>query len=57
MGNISAPIFRASSPQQFINLLALRQEAPATKVVDSCAVFGNNFEASKGWSGVWIKKG
>jgi catalase len=31
MGNISAPVFGASSPQQFIALLASRQPDPSTK--------------------------
>ena len=34
MGNISAPVFGASSPQQFIGLLASRQPDPATNQVD-----------------------
>ncbi len=34
MGNISAPVFGASSPQQFIALLASRQPDPATKQAD-----------------------
>ncbi len=34
MGNISAPVFGASSPQQFIGLLASRQADPATKMPD-----------------------
>jgi catalase len=34
MGNISAPVFGASSPQQFIALLASRQPDPATKAPD-----------------------
>ena len=34
MGNISAPVFGAASPQQFIDLLISRQADPATKVAD-----------------------
>ena len=32
MGNINAPVFGASSPQQFIALIASRQADPATKM-------------------------
>ncbi len=38
MGNISAPVFGASSPQQFFNLLASRQPDPATKMPDPAKV-------------------
>lgn len=38
MGNISAPVFGASSPQQFIALLASRQADPATKLADPAKV-------------------
>jgi catalase len=38
MGNISAPVFGASSPQQFIGLLASRQPDPATKLADPAKV-------------------
>lgn len=38
MGNISAPVFGASSPQQFIALLASRQPDPATKQPDPAKV-------------------
>ena len=38
MGNISAPVFGASSPQQFIDLLASRQPDPATKQADPAKV-------------------
>ncbi len=38
MGNISAPVFGASSPQQFIALLASRQPDPATKQADPAKV-------------------
>ena len=38
MGNISAPVFGASSPQQFIDLLASRQPDPATKQPDPAKV-------------------
>jgi catalase len=38
MGNISSPVFGASSPQQFIALLASRQPDPATKVADPAKV-------------------
>jgi catalase len=38
MGNISAPVFGASTPQQFINLLASRQPDPATKAADPAKV-------------------
>ncbi len=38
MGNISAPVFGASSPQQFIDLLASRQPDPATKMPDPAKV-------------------
>lgn len=38
MGNISAPVFGASSPQQFIGLLASRQPDPATKQTDPAKV-------------------
>lgn len=38
MGNISAPVFGASSPQQFFALLASRQPDPATKQADPAKV-------------------
>lgn len=38
MGNISAPVFGASSPQQFIALLASRQADPATKQADPAKI-------------------
>ena len=38
MGNISAPVFGAASPQQFIGLLASRQPDPATKMPDPAKV-------------------
>ena len=38
MGNISAPVFGAASPQQFISLLASRQADPATKMPDPAKV-------------------
>ena len=38
MGNISSPVFGASSPQQFIGLLASRQADPATKQPDPVKV-------------------
>ncbi len=38
MGNISAPVFGASTPQQFIDLLASRQPDPATKMPDPAKV-------------------
>ncbi len=38
MGNISSPVFGASSPQQFIALLASRQPDPATKAADPSKV-------------------
>ncbi len=38
MGNISAPVFGASTPQQFIGLLASRQPDPATKMPDPAKV-------------------
>lgn len=38
MGNISAPVFGASSAQQFIALLASRQPDPATKLPDPIKV-------------------
>lgn len=38
MGNISAPVFGASSPQQFMALLASRQPDPATKQPDPAKV-------------------
>ena len=38
MGNISAPVFGASSPQQFLALLASRQPDPATKQPDPAKV-------------------
>ena len=38
MGNISAPVFGASSPQQFIDLLASRQADPVTKAPDPAKV-------------------
>ena len=38
MGNISAPVFGASTPQQFLALLASRQPDPATKQPDAAKV-------------------
>jgi catalase len=38
MGNISAPVFGASSPPQFFGLLASRQPDPATKLPDPAKV-------------------
>ena len=38
MGNISAPVFGASSPQQLMDFLASRQPDPATKVADPAKV-------------------
>jgi catalase len=38
MGNISAPVFGASSPQQFLALLVSRQPDPATKQADPAKV-------------------
>lgn len=38
MGNISAPVFGASSPQQFIALVASRQPDPTTKQADPAKV-------------------
>ena len=38
MANMSAPVFGASSPQQFIALLASRQPDPATKQADPAKV-------------------
>lgn len=38
MGNISAPVFGSSSPQQFMALLVSRQADPATKVPDPAKV-------------------
>ncbi len=38
MGNISAPVFGASSPQQFVALLASRQPDPTTKQADAAKV-------------------
>ncbi|MES2509796.1 MAG: catalase family peroxidase [Pseudomonadota bacterium] len=38
MGNISAPVFGAASPQQFISLLASRQADPVTKMPDPAKV-------------------
>ena len=38
MGNISAPVFGASSPQQFLALIASRQPDPATKQADPAKV-------------------
>jgi catalase len=38
MGNISAPVFGASSPQQFFDRLASLQPDPATKVADPAKV-------------------
>jgi catalase len=38
MGNISAPVFGASNPQQFMALLASRQPDPATKAADPAKV-------------------
>lgn len=38
MGNISSPVFGASSPQQFLGLLASREADPATKMPDPAKV-------------------
>lgn len=38
MGNISAPVFGARSPQQFFDLLASRQPDPVTKAADPAKV-------------------
>ncbi len=38
MGNISAPVFGAATPQQFLALLASRQPDPATKAADPAKV-------------------
>ena len=38
MGNISSPVFGASSPQQFLALLVSRQADPATKAADPAKV-------------------
>jgi catalase len=38
MGNISSPVFGASSPQQMLELLASRQPDPATKAADPAKV-------------------
>jgi len=38
MGNISAPVFGASSPQQFLGRLASLQPDPATKMADAAKV-------------------
>ncbi|TAG77610.1 MAG: catalase family peroxidase [Burkholderiales bacterium] len=38
MGNISAPVFGAATPQQFLALLASRQPDPATKAADPARV-------------------
>lgn len=38
MGNISAPVFGASSPQQFLALVASRQADPATKQPDPAKI-------------------
>lgn len=38
MGNISAPVFGASNPQQFMDLLQLRQPDPVTKQPDAAKV-------------------
>ena len=38
MGNISAPVFGASSPQQLISLLVSRQADPETKMADPAKV-------------------
>jgi catalase len=38
MGNISAPVFGASSPKQFIDLVASRQPDPTTKQADPARV-------------------
>ena len=38
MGNISAPVFGAATPQQFFGLLASRQPDPATKMPDPAKV-------------------
>lgn len=38
MGNISAPVFGAASPQQFLELLASRQADPATKMPDPAKI-------------------
>lgn len=40
MGNISAPVFGASSPQQFLDRLASLQPDPATKMPDPAKVKG-----------------
>jgi catalase len=38
MGNISSPVFGASSPQQMLDLVASRQPDPATKAADPAKV-------------------
>lgn len=38
MGNISAPVFGASTPEQFLGLLVSRQPDPATKMADPAKV-------------------
>ncbi len=38
MGNISAPVFGASTPQQFFGLLASRQPDPTTKMPDPAKI-------------------
>lgn len=38
MGNISAPVFGASTPEQFLALVASRQPDPATKMADPAKV-------------------
>jgi catalase len=38
MGNISAPVFGATTPQQFLALVASRQADPATKQPDPAKV-------------------
>jgi catalase len=38
MGNISAPVFGASTPDQFLALIASRQPDPATKMADPAKV-------------------
>lgn len=38
MGNISAPVFGASTPQQFLGLVASREPDPATKMPDPAKV-------------------
>lgn len=38
MGNISAPVFGASTPEQFLPLIASRQPEPVTKMADPAKV-------------------